>query len=71
MILLGIIYNKDKESAPNVAEARRLALGTVDQILQAPKDPNLSIKGQLSMHPWYHRLSSTLKFPYELKKKNL
>ena len=30
MILLGIIYNKDKESAPNVAEARRLALGMVD-----------------------------------------
>ena len=27
MILLGILYNKDKSSAPNIAEARRQSIG--------------------------------------------
>ena len=30
MISLGVLYNKDKDGAPNMAEARRLSIGTVD-----------------------------------------
>ena len=30
MISLGVLYNKDKVGAPNMAEARRLSIGTVD-----------------------------------------
>ena len=30
MISLGVLYNKDKAGAPNMAEARRLSIGTVD-----------------------------------------
>ena len=30
IILLGVLYNKEKDGAPNIAEARRLSIGTVD-----------------------------------------
>ena len=30
MIALGVLYNKDKDGAPNMAEARRLSIGMVD-----------------------------------------
>ena len=31
IILLGVLYNKEKVGAPNIAEARRLSIGTVDR----------------------------------------
>ena len=33
MISLGVLYNKDKDGAPNMAEARRLSIGRVDRQL--------------------------------------
>ena len=33
MIALGVLYNKDKDGAPNMAEARRLSIGTIDRPL--------------------------------------